>query len=130
MLRGLERRLVRAEAGAAVIAAEADAERAREAGGLLKDSIAAAIRAALAAAGLDPAEASCLRRHDAARGGPPAVPPAPLDDATLRSLKEMLAHYVRRLRGHPPPLAGASMAELFAFYCLSGEDAEGNEAAG
>jgi len=121
--RGLERRLARAEAGAERIAALRDAGREQEEAARLRDTIAAAIRAGLIAAGLDPEEAACLRRHNESMSAPPPPPPPSPEDDPIEWLEAKFARYAECAREDPPDLAEASMAELFAVYGMTGEDA-------
>lgn len=119
-LRSFELRLARLAARVRDWAAEVEENReAHEA----RKAVAALIRAGLERAGLDPAQAPSLRRLE--RLAPPPAPRAPwrrLDpaDAFLAKVRAL----AERLRGHPPPLATASPAQLLAYYCF-GEGAPG-----
>jgi hypothetical protein len=118
--RGLERRLARAEAGAERLAALRDAEREREAAARFHDEFAEAIRAGLLRAGLDPADAACLHRQ--AEPDPPARPAPSVEDDSAAWLEAKFARLIECAREEPPNLAQASMAELFAVYCLAEDD--------
>lgn len=124
MQRGLERRLARAEAGAGEIQGHRDAERARAEYLRFRERMVETIRAGLIRAGLDPADAACLNREPEPT---PYVPPAsPAGDDPIDELEWRFARYIDCARDEPPDLAQASMAELYAVYCLGVEaDGEG-----
>jgi hypothetical protein len=67
-------------------------------------------------AGIDPTDAVALRRIDEPEPPPPRVRLRPIDAREVLIAKmEKLAE---RMRGHPPNLASASPAMLFAYYCV------------
>jgi hypothetical protein len=80
--------------------------------------IAALIRAGLERAGVDPAEAVTLRRYEALEPLPPPRPPSLRRVDPRQAFIEKMQALAERMRGHPPSLANASPAELFAYYCL------------
>ncbi|HZK91521.1 MAG TPA: hypothetical protein VFC56_15355 [Stellaceae bacterium] len=117
MRRGLERRLARVAAIVGRWKAERDSE-----DDLLsaRRAVAEAIRAGLANAGIDPDEASALRRFaepDPAPRPETARRPAGLSGA-VGILYDKLSALAQRCREHPPDLATASPAMLFAMCCF------------
>ena len=117
MLRALERRLRR------LIAADCDRRNDTDerAAATARRVLAQAVRTALAQLGLDPETATALREAaaTAATAAPAAADPMPV--SPHRILAERLAALAERHRGTGPPiLAEASLASLFATYCLGG----------
>jgi hypothetical protein len=112
-LKALERRLARLTG--IVRGWSAPAERHRELH-RARQAFAGLIREGLQRAGIDPAEAATLRGFDAPAPPPPRVSLRPADprEAFLAEMRKL----AERMRGHPPALANASPAELFAYYCL------------
>jgi hypothetical protein len=74
------------------------------------------IRDGLRRAGIDPAEAASLRRLDTPEPPPPPVRLRPADPRV--AFLEEMEKLAERMRGHPPNLASASPAMLFAYYCV------------
>jgi hypothetical protein len=113
--RGLEQRLARLVAAVKGWVAGIEIERETHAA---RQAVAMAIRAGLAAAGIDPAEAVALRRFEAPEPpAPRAAEPGAVSDRDR--LFDELRRLARRLRDDPPQsLALASPAELLALCCF------------
>ena len=74
-------------------------------------------------AGIDPAEAVALRRVDEPEPPPPRVRLRPIDAREVLIAK--MERLAERMRGHPPDLATASPAMLFAYYCIGPGNQDG-----
>ena len=85
----------------------------------VREKFAAAVRAGLTRAGIDPATVPAMRRYDdpddffAQQANPPPPPETPADRLRAKLLR-ILDHH----RDHPLDLATATPMELFALYCF------------
>ena len=123
-LKALELRLARLAARLNAWKEDAEEERERRE---TRPVIASLLRASLVHAGVDPDEATALRRLEAPEPEPaPFIHPlrrlAKRPRTLLDALDAMTEPYRRRPRRAPPDLRHASVIELLAYYCF-GDDA-------